>query len=78
MDTSSLCDATVLLARGKRLTSIRSNGGSLLVFQFDELTEEQVALILDSRDADLCRTFYRCWRDLRKRMDAVTNRESWR
>ncbi|MEI8190270.1 MAG: hypothetical protein WCI75_11195 [candidate division NC10 bacterium] len=78
MDTSSLCDATVLLAKGQRLTAIRSNGGGLLVFEFDTLTEQQASTILDSREADLCRTFYRAWRDLRKRMDAVTGRESRR
>jgi hypothetical protein len=74
MDTSSLCDAAVLVAKGQRLSGIRSNGDDLLVFEFSDLTPEQANSILDSRDAAVCRAFYRSWRDLRKRMDAAERR----
>ena len=71
-ETLSLVDAIILAVKGQRLSRIRPNGGGLLVFQFDELTEQQASTILNSADASLCRSFHRTWRDVRRRMDAIT------
>ncbi len=71
-ETLALVDAIILASKGHRLSRIRSNGGGLLVFGFDGLTEQQASAVLSSSDATLCRSFHRVWRDVRRRMDVVT------
>jgi hypothetical protein len=70
-ETLSLPDAVILCSKGAHLSSLRPSGGSLLVFQFDRLTEQDAGSILSSADAVLCRSFHRTWRDIRRRMDSI-------
>lgn len=73
-ETLALVDATILVSKGHELSRIRPNGGRLLVFEFDALTDDQASAVLSSSDATLLRTFHRVLRDVRKRMDAVSGR----
>jgi hypothetical protein len=77
-ETLALVDCIILTCKGHRLSRVRPNGGGLLAFEFDGLTEQQASAILNSTDASLCRSFHRSWRDVRRRMDAVTTQEAQR
>jgi len=48
-ETLSLPDASILLAKSHRLSSIRPNGGGLMVFEFENLSEQQASAILSPK-----------------------------
>ncbi len=70
--TMSLADAVILVCKGSTFPHVRPNGGSLLAFEFDSLSEQDASQVLNSADAALCRAFHHAWRLIRREMDAVT------
>ena len=66
--TTFLPDAVFLLAKHCPLAGIDANGSGYATFTF-AISESDAAVLLQSAEAELCRTYHRVWRETRRRLD---------
>ena len=66
--TTFLPDAVFLLAKQCPLAGIHANGAGYSTFTFD-IPESDAAVLLQSAEAELCRTYHRVWRETRRALD---------
>jgi hypothetical protein len=76
--TLDLVDACVVSLKSRQFPTISRHSGTLLCFDFLDLTEQTAESYLRSADAELCRKFHATLRNLRREMDSLTRAENGR